>query len=255
MLDAAVTSGGNVDVFLITADADPRVMMAFSAAMNRYARQSQTKPVLRVVDGLHAYGEAASLPVQMASILEDGVALDWVRPTCPLSQLNAVIHGLRISKGQTTLAMNPDMYENLEDVKRFLLEQEAGKKLVFARRMERKGVSMLRRWLTHAFSAVARVVLDVPLRDVNSAMILVSRSALECLQTVPPGCPAPYLFVCHALRHSVAEVPINVREFPGKKSAYNWLLRLKTSLVHFREMALFRIWLSREVRQRETRQV
>lgn len=225
-------------------------MQAFAGSLSRYAEERKVRLVWRVVDGLHAYDNP---PFFDFCLVPSGgnILLDWLRPEVPLSQLNALLYGLRLSHEGDVLAMNPDMPDNLLDAERFVLMQERGAKLVFARRVNREGIPRFRYWLTGGFSAVARLLLCVPLRDFNSTMMLVSEDALACLEGAPSDCPVPYLWTCWQQRAAIREVSIDVCEFPGKRSSYTLWRRLRTSLQHFREMLLFRLWLAGRLK-RET---
>jgi hypothetical protein len=244
--DLPAVSGCGVDevaVVLTPADTDLRVMCAFAEALTGLGQRSGTL-VWRVVDGLRGYVARPDEKQQIVASLR-GVDLDWIVPEKPLSQMQAVVYGLGVSHEGNVIMMNPDMPDNLRDVERFMQQQSEGARLVFARRVTRKDISLLRHWMTAAFSSVARWALSMPVHDFNSSMVLVSSEALARLHVVPADCPVPYLFVCHALRFRIAEVPIEVCEFPGKKSSFSWSLRVTTSLAHFHEMYRFRIWMMR----------
>lgn len=230
---------------LTTADASPAVMTQFAEAVSRAAFCQKMKVSWRVVDGLHAYDE---VPASLRH--DDSFALNWIRPDTPLPQLSATMIGLSDIRGNVMI-MDPDMWENIEDVPLFMAAHEEGYTIVFGRRVRRYGTSKLRHYLTRLFNAFARHYLKLPLHDFNSPMVSISREGLDCLLSPPKDCPSPRLHACYQMADRLTEVEIQVTEHK-KLSSYTTLERLKLGIVRVREILAFHQYVATIAKRNKT---
>ncbi|WP_162925857.1 hypothetical protein [Isoalcanivorax indicus] len=241
-------------VILTTSDADLTVMCAFAEALSEALSKPLNEPlnelpsesanethgvVWRVVDGLQAYPGA---PAEVCAALH-GLALDWQDPGRPLSQAEAVFFGLRASRGTRVLLMAPDMIDNIRDLPRFLEKMDQGFEVVAGWRASRVGISALRRMLTVSFNRLVARLFSLPLHDINTCMGLMSGKVVDSLVDAPEGCPSPALNTACTFRDRLAEIPITVREIPGRKSAYTVRTRFAIGVMRLREVIRFRAWI------------
>ncbi|MFZ5722958.1 MAG: hypothetical protein ACOY33_04790 [Pseudomonadota bacterium] len=225
---------------LTAADPSADVMAQFSRALAQQAADLPVRLIWMVVDGLHAHAGAPDFLRQPLPF-----AVSWLTPDVPLPQLATLMQGLQqLHAGHPlrgpVIVMDPDMVDNVADLPRFITAHETGAAIVFGWRIERRGIHRLRRLLTARFNVFAAKLLALPLHDLNTPMVSFTPSALACLLDTPAGCPSPRLHAYHRLRDRLDEVPIRVRELPGRKSAYTLRHRIGTGIRRVQEVLAFR---------------
>lgn len=230
-------------VVLTGSDADIWVMKSFSQKLERFAWRWDGELVWRVIDGLNAYDRCPDTEF----VHLEKVRLEWVATPEGCSHADSIAYGMSLSVGEHVLMMSPDMEGNIEDISDFMkaLVSDGSIAIVSGRRVSRIGVPVSRRYLTGLFNNIVRCVFRLSVRDVNTCMALLSPEGLNCIMQTPQDCPSPPLYTARKLRRNIKEIPITVRELPGRKSNYTARQRIFVGLGRLREVFLFALWVVR----------
>lgn len=220
---------------LTTADADRAIMELFANTLAASELGRKQHVTWLVVDGLCAYTHPPTLLA--GNRLPE---MKWITPSAPLPQLNAIMHGLLLTEGPVII-MDPDMSDNIKDIPELMSAHSDGADIVFGRRILRHGIGPLRQLLTIIYNFSARILLGIPIHDLNSPMIFITQNAIDLIKTVPPECPSPRFYVFNQLVDRLGEVPICVYELP-KKSSYSLLARTSLGVVRLIEILEFIFW-------------
>ena len=195
----------------------------------------------RVVDGLRAFSPYFD-PAVFQGV---SVGVDWITPDRALSHAEAIMHGLALSRGDYVLIMSPDMSPNVADIPAFLDEIDGGAVAVAGWRVQRNGISFIRRALTRLFNNLVRVLFRLKINDVNTCMALLTPKVVSFLLDAPPDCPSPALYTALSLRDEISEIQINVTENPVKNSTYNLRMRFMVGVGRLREVCSLLVWMRR----------
>lgn len=230
-------------VVLTSSDTEMWVMTSFSRKLELFARHWGGELVWRVVDGLNAYNERPDAEF----VHLERVHLDWIAAPKVFSHADSIIYGLSLSDGDYVLMMSPDMEGNIEDIPDFMnaLTSDASIRIAAGYRVSRLGIPVARMYLTVLFNNIVRCLFRLSVRDVNTCMALISPDALKCMMQAPGDCPSPALYTARKLRKNITEIPIIVRELPGRKSNYTARTRILVGLDRLKEVFLFALWLVR----------
>lgn len=221
---------------LTTADSNIKVMERFSNAISDFNPLKRGSITWVVVDGLRSYEKKPDfLDTQLP------FSLKWITPDKKLPQLEAILLGLKMACS-TTIIMDPDMGGNVDDFPRFLAKKNNGCEIVFGARVSRIGTHPARKLLTKLFNIFAKKLLKLPLNDINSPMILLSKYAISILRRTPDNCPSSRFYLYTKLRKHIGEVKITVEEPVGKVSTYTTYSRLRTGVTRTREIIAFLLY-------------
>lgn len=119
--------------------------------------------------------------------------------------------------------MDPDMAANIRDLPLFYKKIKEGKQLVFSVRKQREDVGTFRSLGSQFFNGLLRLLFSVPVRDVNTPMIMFCSSLSSMFQEFPEAAGYPKFYYPYLLGDKFCEVPIVVRSQP-KHSSYSWRL-------------------------------
>lgn len=220
---------------LTTADADEAIMGLFAEALARSGLHAERQVTWLVIDGLLAYREPPGL-AKAQQLFE----LKWIAPSAPLPQLGAIMHGLSLTRGPVVI-MDPDMPGNIDDIRKFMAAHHNGADIVFGRRLHRHGISPVRRFFTAIYNFTARNLLGLPIHDLNTPMISITRNVVDLIRAAPPGCPSPRFYVFNQLSDGLGEIPICVSELE-KKSSYSPMSRASLGIARLSEILKFISW-------------
>ena len=142
------------------------------------------------------------------------------------------------------VVIDPDMHENIPDIRRMLAKHEAGAQLVYTNRILRRDTSALRRGMSFLFNAVVRSVAGIEAHDINTPMASVTRQAASTLRALK-GSVESYKFQMYfRFSRSFAEVDIAVSgRYKEKRSNYDYAVLM--SLFFRRIFELSRVLLVR----------
>lgn len=137
-------------------------------------------------------------------------------------QLDSGIHALAHAKGAHIVTIDPDMYENLADIDRFVERQISGCSLVYGVRVSRGDVSRFRVWISRLYNSVVRQVFLLPVHDINTPMLLLSADIVPEILSYDGRCGLVKVYFPYILGARFAEVKIEVSGM-SKKSSYSYL--------------------------------
>lgn len=222
---------------VITSDSDPEVVRLFLDAVKKISNFPDALMLqVVVVDDLGVLDEG------FCSGYRCSFDLVLLGSGNRHGQLAALVKGVSRADGEVVVTMDPDMHRNVADIERFIAEYKRGYHLVFAWRVRRRGVSGTRIALTAVFNAMARIIGGMTLRDFNTSMILLSRQAVEMLETMPAEACSARLYMLHRMAGDVTEVQIETEELPGRKSTYSRYGRILIFFERLMEVIRFRIY-------------
>lgn len=150
----------------------------------------------------------------------DRIPIRVVRPLAR-GQLNASIQALQSVQTDVVVTIDPDMHLNIPDIDAFVVKWREGKQLVYGVRVERTDVSWVRLCLSRGFNTLIRVLFGVPLRDINTPMLLVAADIIPDIVRHDPRNGLVKVFFPHVLKGRFDEVEIRVMS-PKKVSAYSY---------------------------------
>lgn len=154
-------------------------------------------------------------------------------------QLDSGIHALAYAKGELVVTIDPDMYENLEDIDRFVEKQVSGCSLVYGVRVARGDVSRTRVWISRLYNSIVRRVFLLPVHDINTPMLLLSADLVPEILGYDGRCGLVKVYFPYVLGTRFAEVNIEVSGV-SKKSSYSYL---KLAGFMFRQLAGLSVFL------------
>lgn len=169
-----------------------------------------------------------------------------VRPLAR-GQLSASIQALQSVQADAVITIDPDMHLNISDIDAFIGKWREGKQLVYGVRVLRTDVSWIRLHLSRAFNVVIRVLFNVPVRDINTPMLLVAADIIPDIVRHDAKKGLVKVYFPHVLKDRFDEVEIRVMS-PKKVSAYSYSrlflvgLSVFFGLIRF---AIFRLGASR----------
>lgn len=216
----------------------PGELDSFVAALAAYRQRSGREIELLVVDDLRLLESAPAFA---------GGAVKLLRPA-ERGQLDAGIAALAVAAGDVVITLDPDMQENVADIDRFMAEHEAGSLLVYGRRVSRSDVSSLRRGLSQLYNAVLQRLFDLPVHDINTPMLMVSRQIIADILAYDGHGGLVKLYFPYRLGRDFSELDITVSGAP-KASSYSY-----AALVVFMVKQLAAVWNFQRFRQQERQQ-
>lgn len=137
-------------------------------------------------------------------------------------QLNSIMQALPIASGEAILSIDPDMSGNLDDFDQFIELHESGCRLVYAVRVSRSDVSMLRVFISKIYNRLARAIFLLPAKDINTPMLLISADIVPFILSYDGRHGHAKIFFPYVLGAQFSEVEISVVSEP-KKSSYSYV--------------------------------
>lgn len=206
-----------------TCPAIEQELLEFVQALALFADASPGFAVrLLLVDNL---GVAQAYSDKLRSVLSTLPFDVKAEATLGVKQFYALFEAaFKVSSG-VVVTMDPDMAANIKDLPLFYKKIEEGKQLVFSVRQQREDVSALRTLGSQCFNGLLRLVFNVPVRDVNTPMIMFCSSLSSMFQEFPEAAGYPKFYYPYVLGDKFCEVPIIVQSQP-KHSSYSWRLLL-----------------------------
>lgn len=220
-----------------TASPSAHEMRQFISASIAYRESSIDDVDLLIVDDLRL----ADMDDMVAGF-RNRIPITVVRPLAR-GQLNASIQALASAQADAVVTIDPDMHRNISDVDEFIGKWRAGKQLVYGVRVVRTDVSCIRLYLSRGFNIVIRMLFDVPVRDINTPMVLVAADIIPLIVRHDAKRGLVKVYFPHVLKGRFDEVEIRVMS-PKKVSAYSysrlfWVgLSVLSGLIRF---AIFRL--------------
>lgn len=206
-----------------TCPASEQELLEFVQALALFAVASHGFVVrLLLVDNLGVSQAYSEKLVSVLSALPFAVEME---ATLGVKQFYALFEAaFKVSSG-VVVTMDPDMAANIQDLPLFYKKIEEGKQLVFSVRKQREDVGAFRSLGSQFFNGLLRLVFNVPVRDVNTPMIMFCSSLSSMFQEFPEAAGYPKFYYPYVLGDKFCEVPIIVQSQP-KHSSYSWRLLL-----------------------------
>lgn len=190
---------------------------------------------LLLVDNL-GVSQAYSNEVQSAlSALPFGVKVEVI---LGVNQFHALFEAAFSVRSDVVVTMDPDMADNIKDLPLFYKKIEEGKQLVFSVRKQREDVGAFRSLGSQFFNGLLRRVFNVPVRDVNTPMIMFCSSLSSMFQEFPEAAGHPKFYYPYVLGDKFCELPIVVHSKP-KRSSYSWTLLFLLGLQQLKQAYQF----------------
>lgn len=208
---------------ITTASPDQVEMRRFLLALGSYQVSSTYDMDLLVVDDLR-------LPMvdRLAAEFSGSIRIAVVRPE-RRGQLDASVQALACVGGDVAVTIDPDMYLNIPDIDAFLRKWRQGKQLVYGVRSVRTDVSRARLLMSKAFNFMVRAVFGVPVRDINTPMLLLSADIIPDILKYDGRRGLVKVYFPHVLADRFDEVEIHVVS-DRKVSAYTYAGLLAVAL-------------------------
>lgn len=200
---------------ITTASPSSVEMEIFFRAVNDFRVSRGLEVELIIVDDLRLLSRNVSFPDWLSSL-----HIKVIRPSAR-GQLGAGIQALGHASGSSIITIDPDMYRNLDDIDLFLSRQASGSDLVYGARVSRNDVSPARIRLSRAFNFCTRTLFRVPVRDINTPMLLVSSNIVPDILRYNGSSGLAKVYFPYILGARFSEVEIDVVSAP-KKSAYSY---------------------------------
>lgn len=190
-------------------------MRRFLLALVSYHDRSSSDLDLVVVDDLR-------LPMvdRVVAEFSGDINITVVRPE-RRGQLDASVQALACVSSDVVVTIDPDMYLNIIDIDSFLLKWRQGKKLVYGVRSVRTDVSQARFLMSKVFNFLVRLVFGVPVRDINTPMLLLSADIIPDILRYDGSRGLVKVYFPHVLADRFGEVEIQVVS-DAKVSAYSY---------------------------------
>lgn len=190
---------------------------------------------LLLVDNLGVSQVYSKNVISVLSALPFAVKLET---TLGVKQFYAMFEtAFKVSSG-VVVTMDPDMAVNIQDLPLFYKKIDEGKQLVFSVRKQREDVGAFRSLGSQFFNGLLRRVFNVPVRDVNTPMIMFCSSLSSMFQEFPEAAGHPKFYYPYVLGDKFCELPIVVHSKP-KRSSYSWTLLFLLGLQQLKQAYQF----------------
>lgn len=202
-----------------TVDPESGLMTTFIQDVIAFAEEEGRAMELLLVDDFAAlsssFFDAFRLPENLCARIVDNPRGG--------GQGGALVSGILLSRGDIIVVIDPDMHENIPDIRRMLAQHEAGAQLVYTNRILRGDTSVLRRAMSFLFNAVVRKVAGIQAHDINTPMASVTSRAAKTLGSLK-GSVESYKFQMYfKFSKNFAEVDISVSgRYKKKRSNYDY---------------------------------
>lgn len=151
-------------------------------------------------------------------------------------QLKAILWALPEANGDVVVVIDPDMFENIKDIPRFITSSESGNDVVYGRRIKRKGTPLWRRILSSIYNLTTRIITGIPIHDFNSPMVLLSKSAVATITNIPAHEKSARLHLLDKMRKRLSEIDITVCCPLHKPSNYTLFPLIRTGFIRQAEV-------------------
>lgn len=222
-----------------TVDAHVGICESFTSALAQYVTTHQLITELIFVDDLQAFNPF------IYQYENPFLAIKSLTPNQRLGQFNAILLGLTKATGAKVLVMDADMTNNINDISRFITKIDSGMNVVFGRRVQRLDVIFIRRILSYLFNYFVRYMTNTHISDINTPMIMASRTALDSLKKMPRQAASHKAFLCHAYKESTCEIPITIDTIK-LSSNYTFIMRLAAFYPSFIDIFKFHHYLKKK---------
>lgn len=207
-------------------------MEIFVRAVDAFRVSRGLEVELIIVDDLRLLSQGLRFSEGLSSL-----DVKVIRPSAR-GQLGSGIQALGYASGASIITIDPDMHKNLDDIDLFLSRQASGSDLVYGVRVSRSDVSPARIWLSRIFNFFTRALFRVPVRDINTPMLLVSSNIVPDILRYNGGHGLAKVYFPYILGERFSEVEIDVVSV-SKKSAYSYPTLLLFMLSQFAGLSRF----------------
>lgn len=219
---------------ITTVDPFPGIMDNFMEKLSDFSKDSQYSIELIIVDSLgHLDEESTARIASKAFPFEQKVLSPGAERR---DQLKAILWALPEANGDVVIVIDPDMYENISDIPRFITSSESGNDVVYGRRVKRKGTPLWRLILSNIYNLTTRIITGISIHDFNSPMVLLSRSAVATVTNIPTHETSARLLLLEEMKTRLSEIEITVCCPLNKPSNYTIFPLIRTGFIRQAEV-------------------
>lgn len=189
-----------------TVDGQKEICTDFAQTLALYTHHKKLLTQLIFVDDLHA------LTQEITPDNNNFLDIEVITPPIRQGQFKAILLGLQKTSADIILVIDPDMSQNINDISLFIEKINTGSQIVFGQRVKRLDVLFTRKLISFIFNLIVRFFLKIDIKDINTPMIMVTRTALQSLKNVQKDSSAHKYYLCHNFKSTIAEVPIIIKK-------------------------------------------
>lgn len=133
-------------------------------------------------------GSTDSTPLALETIRKHDPIVGVARLTRNFGKEGAISAGLQLARGQAVVIIDADLQDPPEQIARMVQAWQAGAEVVNMRRRSRDGESSLKKSTAHIFYRAINLVSEVPIAEDVGDFRLLSRRAVDALNSLPERC-------------------------------------------------------------------